>query len=98
MKKAFGAVALLALTACAAPSAAPVPGPQPGSEESNRLPPVPARTGPLALSLVHPGEGAELSVDSTFVFGSTGTGEATLRINGAPVEVAPNGAFLAFLP
>jgi N-acetylmuramoyl-L-alanine amidase len=36
--------------------------------------------------------------DSTFIFGSVGTGEAQLRINGAPVEVAANGAFLAFLP
>jgi N-acetylmuramoyl-L-alanine amidase len=29
---------------------------------------------------------------------SAGTGGARLTINGAPVEVAPNGAFLAFLP
>ena len=27
-----------------------------------------------------------------------GSGRATLMINGAPVDVAPNGAFLAFLP
>ena len=36
--------------------------------------------------------------DSTFVFGSTGTGRASLAINGFQVPVAPNGAFLAFLP
>ena len=36
--------------------------------------------------------------DSNFIFGSTGSGRATLTINGAPVTVAPNGAWLAFLP
>jgi N-acetylmuramoyl-L-alanine amidase len=36
--------------------------------------------------------------DSNFIFGSTGSGRASLRINGATVPVAPNGAFLAFLP
>jgi N-acetylmuramoyl-L-alanine amidase len=37
-------------------------------------------------------------VDSTYVYGSVGTGRAALEINGTPVPVAPNGAFLAFLP
>jgi N-acetylmuramoyl-L-alanine amidase len=38
-------------------------------------------------------------VDSTFIFGSVGNGRATLTINGAPVQrLAPNGAFLAYLP
>src|SRR5690606_18220993 len=36
--------------------------------------------------------------DSTFIYGSTATGEATLWINGDPVPVQPNGAFLAYLP
>jgi N-acetylmuramoyl-L-alanine amidase len=36
--------------------------------------------------------------DSTFIFGSVGTGRAALDINGTPVRVHPNGAFLAFLP
>jgi N-acetylmuramoyl-L-alanine amidase len=63
------------------------------------LPPVPARSGPLAIDVVYPDEGAALTVsDSNFIFGSVGTGGARLTINGAPVEVAPNGAFLAFLP
>lgn len=63
------------------------------------LPAVPERTGPLALDLVYPPEDAAIAVrDSTFVFGSTGTGEARLWINGEPVVVEPNGAFLAFLP
>ena len=36
--------------------------------------------------------------DSNFIFGSVGNGRAELTINGTPVPVAPNGAFLAFLP
>jgi N-acetylmuramoyl-L-alanine amidase len=38
------------------------------------------------------------AVDSSFLFGSVGTGAASLSINGRPVSVAPNGAFLAWLP
>ena len=71
----------------------------PGVAGRGTLPPVPARTGPIAIDVVYPGEDAAVAVrDSTFIFGSVGTGEAQLRINGAPVEVAANGAFLAFLP
>ena len=36
--------------------------------------------------------------DSNFIFGSVGNGHAELTINGTPVPVAPNGAFLAYLP
>ena len=36
--------------------------------------------------------------DSNFIFGSVGSGDALLTINGLPVTVAPNGAFLGFLP
>jgi N-acetylmuramoyl-L-alanine amidase len=38
------------------------------------------------------------SRDSNFVLGSVGSGDATLSINGNAVPVAPNGAFLAWLP
>jgi N-acetylmuramoyl-L-alanine amidase len=63
------------------------------------LPPVPFHAGPLQIDVVYPPENALVAVrDSTFIFGSVGNGEAQLRINGAPVEVAANGAFLAFLP
>ncbi len=95
----FAAAALLA-AACApaAPPAPPAPaGAAAGARE--KLPPIPERHGALALDVVYPQEGAAIATrDSTFVFGSTGTGEATLTINGTPVEVQPNGAFLAFLP
>lgn len=36
--------------------------------------------------------------DSNFLLGSVGNGDATLTINGAAVRVAPNGAFVAWLP
>ncbi|HEV2131561.1 MAG TPA: hypothetical protein VGR27_10690, partial [Longimicrobiaceae bacterium] len=84
------------LTACPTPppTAAPAPGAGPPA-----LPPVPPVTGPLAIDVVYPAEGAPITArDSNFVFGSVGTGDATLTINGAPVQVAANGAWLAFLP
>ncbi|MGH7477544.1 MAG: N-acetylmuramoyl-L-alanine amidase, partial [Longimicrobiales bacterium] len=63
------------------------------------LPPIPAVDGPLAVDVVYPEEDQALTVsDSNFIFGSVGTGRATLTINAAPVVVQPNGSFLAFLP
>lgn len=93
---------LLASCSPARPAAGPSSG-APGATEAGAprgtLPPVPAREGALAIDVVYPAEGSALTTaDSNFVFGSVGTGAAALRINGAPVEVAPNGAFLAFLP
>ncbi len=91
---------LALLAACApgrgaAPAAAPTPEAGPVG-----LPPVPAVTGrPLDIRVVSPGAQASVGPrDSTFIFGSVGSGDATLTINGAAVPVAPNGAFLAFLP
>ena len=37
-------------------------------------------------------------LDSSFVFGSVGDGAASLSIDGAPMAVAPNGAWLAWIP
>jgi len=55
--------------------------------------------GAIALRVVYPPAGSQISArDSNFIFGSVGSGTATLRINGRPVEVKPNGSFLAFLP
>ncbi|HUF14172.1 MAG TPA: N-acetylmuramoyl-L-alanine amidase [Longimicrobiales bacterium] len=76
-----------------------VPRPAAPETRSVALPPTPYVDGPLELSVVYPPEGARVAVrDSTFIFGSTGTGAASLTINGAVVPVARNGAFLAFLP
>ena len=63
------------------------------------LPPVPRVEGLLAIRVVHPPEGAAVTArDSTFIFGSVGHGRARLTIDGHDVPVAPNGAFLAFIP
>lgn len=38
------------------------------------------------------------AVDSVFLFGSVGRGDASLTVNGLPVDVYPTGAWLAWLP
>jgi N-acetylmuramoyl-L-alanine amidase len=66
---------------------------------SPALPAIPAADGALAIRIIHPTQGqARPRVDSTFVYGSVGTGQAALEINGTAVPVAPNGAFIAYLP
>jgi len=63
------------------------------------LPPVPLVDGPLAVRVVYPPANAVVQArDSNFIFGTVGSGKATLVINGIPVPVLPNGSFLAFLP
>ena len=63
------------------------------------LPPIPPdTTGPLAIALTVPRPNQAIDADSNFIFGVVGRGDATLAINGVAVPVAPNGAFLAFLP
>jgi len=62
-------------------------------------PAIPRAEGPLVIRVVYPPAGSAVAArDSTFVFGSAGTGAAHLTIDGHPVPVAPNGAFLAFIP
>ncbi|NUS45977.1 MAG: N-acetylmuramoyl-L-alanine amidase [Gemmatimonadaceae bacterium] len=62
------------------------------------LPPIPQVDGPLALRVVYPTANAVVtSRDSNFIFGSVGSGRASLTINGVPTRVYPNGAFMAFL-
>ena len=99
LRRVFSSLVGLALLAFAAPSGATgqlapaTPGRAPA------LPPVEPVDGPLALTVVYPKADAELTArDSEFVFGSTGSGRATLTIDGTPVDVAADGAFLAWLP
>jgi N-acetylmuramoyl-L-alanine amidase len=62
------------------------------------LPPVPLVQGPLAPTVVYPRADATIqSRDSNFVLGSVGNGRASLFIDGAPVQVWPNGAFIAWV-
>ena len=99
------------LAACGGPRAATSPAPAPapsspspeelaaGAPSSPALPPVPLVAGPLAPRVVYPTTNAIIqSRDSNFIFGSVGNGHATLTINGQPVHVWPNGAYLAWLP
>lgn len=95
--------AVLAAAACGAPpspSTAPTPStPTARTTPAPPLPPIPSVDGPLAPKVVYPAEGHVIeSRDSSFVFGSLGTGRATLTINGVPARVYPNGAFMAWLP
>lgn len=90
------------------PNPAVVPGPDPspplipestGEGGAADLPAIPVVTGRIAVRVVYPPDGAAIAArDSNFIFGSVGSGGATLRINGHPVRVYPNGSFLAFLP
>jgi len=107
----LAAMAAAALLSACSPSPPAGPSPRPEPEPPARpapiayvpltagLPPIPSVEGPLAIRLVAPEPGqTRPSRDSTFLYGSVGTGGAALTINGAQVPVAPNGAFLAYLP
>ncbi len=63
------------------------------------LPKVPAVVGaPVDVRVRYPADNQVItSRDSNFVLGSLGSGDVALTINGTPVAVAPNGAFLAWL-
>jgi N-acetylmuramoyl-L-alanine amidase len=88
-------VPLLALAACTPPAPAATPAPEPAPA----LPPIPLVTGPIALRVQYPSANALVNArDSTFLFGTVGTGEATLTVNGDAVRVLPNGAWLGWLP
>src|SRR5271165_562224 len=78
------------------PPTPPAPAPTPMG-----IPPVPASApgAPLHISVAYPVPNQwRPNVDSNFIFGAVGNGTAFLSINGFPVQVAKNGAFLAFLP
>jgi N-acetylmuramoyl-L-alanine amidase len=93
-------ILLILGTACTRTVVAPTTAPAPAPVAARpALPPVPAIDGPLAVRVVYPRpDQVVTSRDSNFIFGSVGSGRATLRVNGVPVRVYPNGAFLAFLP
>jgi N-acetylmuramoyl-L-alanine amidase len=90
-------LASLTLTACAGrtvPSVAPAAE----SRAAPVWPAIPRADGPLAIRVQYPSPNAVISArDSTFLLGTVSHGGATLTINGAPVVVRPNGAFLAWV-
>jgi N-acetylmuramoyl-L-alanine amidase len=87
-------------SACGAATRSSTPAPEVGGPVSPAppLPPIPLVDGPLAIKVVYPSVNQVItSRDSNFVFGSIGSGRATLSVNGAPARVYPNGAFIVFL-
>ena len=56
------------------------------------------RSGPVRIHVVYPGPNDVVpSTDSAFLFGSVGRGDATLIVDGAPVAVLGNGAWIAWV-
>ena len=85
------------------PDRAETPEAERGFEETPgepiRLPAIPPATGPPRIHVQYPKSRGRIGVrDSNFIFGTVMTGEAELEIDGHPVRVEPNGAFLAWLP
>ena len=94
---------------CATSEPATQPAPPPAEEEAPQqarapevipeLPEIPSEGGAPRIYLAYPPSGAvKPNADSTFIFGSVGNGDAQLTVNGIQVPVAPNGAFLTYLP
>ena len=93
---------LLAVVASCAPVGAPSPpGAEPRPDTAGggaALPPVPAVRGPLAIRVAYPGPSVEVAArDSSFLYGSVGSGDATLTVNCVPARVWPNGGWLAWV-
>jgi N-acetylmuramoyl-L-alanine amidase len=67
-------------------------------ETAEPLPAPPKVRGPLAIRVVYPAPGRAVEArDSSFLYGTVGTGDATLAVNGTPVRVWPNGAWIAWV-
>ena len=93
-----GLLAILVLGPRTGDAQARRPGPQQAAPRTSQLPAIPLKTGPLLLQLVYPSPTDVIdAADSSFIFGQIGDGRATLTINGQPVTVARNGAFLGWI-
>jgi N-acetylmuramoyl-L-alanine amidase len=99
MRLSRAAFAVVLVAAGCRPGTAPAPVLTPDiATPRGVLPPVPLVVGALAPKVVYPRADALIqSRDSNFILGSVGNGNATLTINGQPVRVWPNGAFLGFV-
>ncbi len=95
LARARAAVLLVTLTGCAtsAPRVETVPTaalPLVDTGRAPSFPPLAPVTGSLVLRVVYPPDGATIAArDSTFIFGSVGSGDARLTINGIDVPVLP---------
>ena len=78
------------------PAAAGAPEPR---VHRTRLPADPVVQDPVGLRVVYPAPTDVVRVrDSSFLLGSVAGGNTRLTINGHPVRVWPNGAWLAWIP
>ncbi len=89
-------LAILLATGCASrPGSGIAPAP---ATAAPRWPAIPRADGPLAIRIQYPSPNQVIAArDSTFLLGTVNHGGASLTINGAPVTVQPNGAFLAWV-
>ncbi len=87
--------------ACTHPASSPVtPAPNPTGAAAlvSHLPPVPDVRGPAAIRVAYPSPTDVVDTrDSSFIFGTSGSGDAVVTINGAPVKVWPNGEWLGWI-
>jgi N-acetylmuramoyl-L-alanine amidase len=95
----LGAALGMTILGCTRPTP-PTVSPAPiSAATAPALPPIPLVDGPLVVRVVYPPAGSVIQArDSNFIFGTVGSGKATLIINGMTVPVLPNGSFLAWLP
>ena len=85
----FSVLVIAACATTASPGGPPTPSPADSVD----------RTGPVRISVVYPkATDVVQPVDSTFLFGSVGRGDASLTVNGAQVPVLANGAWIAWVP
>jgi N-acetylmuramoyl-L-alanine amidase len=77
----------------------PHPDSTPTGLRRAELPAAPRVPDPIGLTVVYPAPNDLVRVrDSSFLFGSVASGDVRLTINGTPVRVWPNGAWLAWVP
>ena len=98
------AIAASCRSAPSVPTTGPIPVPSPPLASAPlppanpKLPPVPDVRGPLVIDVVYPKPDQMLTArDSNFIFGSVGSGDAALNINGVSIPVWPNGSFMGWL-
>src|SRR5215211_6639499 len=104
-RPAVGALAVAVLVlACAGGARAPIaplaaaPAPAESTVASPALPAVEPVRGALALRVIYPPPDAVLQVrDSSFLFGTAGSGDARVTVDGQAARVWPNGAWLAYV-
>ena len=90
---------VVATSACVRPARPTRPTSPGAATPAPALPAVPLVDGPLAVRVVYPPAGALVQArDSNFIFGTIGSGKASLSINGTAVRVVANGSFIAYLP